>query len=59
MSLRRRDVEQWMSHRRLPDELRRYDIFIIYGLIWFNLNFHMKPIYCSLCKTAAFGKLYD
>lgn len=24
MSLRRRDVEQWMSHRRLPEELRRY-----------------------------------
>ncbi|XP_062111008.1 probable cyclic nucleotide-gated ion channel 20, chloroplastic [Humulus lupulus] len=23
MSLRRRDVEQWMSHRRLPDGLRR------------------------------------
>ncbi|KAL8142749.1 hypothetical protein V2J09_015781 [Rumex salicifolius] len=23
MSLRRRDVEQWMSHRRLPDDLRR------------------------------------
>ncbi|KAM4106463.1 hypothetical protein ACB094_04G067200 [Castanea mollissima] len=23
MSLRRRDVEQWMSHRRLPEELRR------------------------------------
>ncbi|XP_062030309.1 probable cyclic nucleotide-gated ion channel 20, chloroplastic [Rosa rugosa] len=23
MSLRRRDVEQWMRHRRLPDELRR------------------------------------
>lgn len=23
MQLRRRDVEQWMSHRRLPDELRR------------------------------------
>ncbi|XVE57208.1 hypothetical protein DITRI_Ditri04bG0073000 [Diplodiscus trichospermus] len=23
MSLRRRDVEQWMSHRRLPGELRR------------------------------------
>ncbi|KAI4352044.1 hypothetical protein L6164_006332 [Bauhinia variegata] len=23
MSLRRRDVEQWMSHRRLPNELRR------------------------------------
>ncbi|XP_062017337.1 probable cyclic nucleotide-gated ion channel 20, chloroplastic [Rosa rugosa] len=23
MSLRRRDVEQWMSHRRLPDELGR------------------------------------
>lgn len=24
MSLRRRDVELWMSHRRLPEELRRY-----------------------------------
>ncbi|KAI9174485.1 hypothetical protein LWI28_018100 [Acer negundo] len=23
MSLRRRDVEQWMSHRRLPEELRK------------------------------------
>ncbi|KAL1810662.1 hypothetical protein ACET3Z_020727 [Daucus carota] len=23
LSLRRRDVEQWMSHRRLPEELRR------------------------------------
>ncbi|XP_073010183.1 probable cyclic nucleotide-gated ion channel 20, chloroplastic isoform X1 [Typha latifolia] len=23
MQLRRRDVEQWMSHRRLPDDLRR------------------------------------
>ncbi|KAJ0904388.1 hypothetical protein HanPSC8_Chr07g0281581 [Helianthus annuus] len=22
-SLRRRDVEQWMSHRHLPDELRK------------------------------------
>nr|GFC82341.1 probable cyclic nucleotide-gated ion channel 20, chloroplastic [Tanacetum cinerariifolium] len=22
MSLRRRDVEQWMSHRHLPDDLR-------------------------------------
>ncbi|KAJ0049623.1 hypothetical protein Pint_16797 [Pistacia integerrima] len=24
MSLRRRDVEQWMSHRRLPEDLRKY-----------------------------------
>eukprot|EP00261_Vitis_vinifera_P040810 XP_019082053.1 PREDICTED: probable cyclic nucleotide-gated ion channel 20, chloroplastic isoform X5 [Vitis vinifera] len=24
MSLRRRDVEQWMSHRRLPEDLRRF-----------------------------------
>jgi cyclic nucleotide gated channel len=23
MTLRRRDVEQWMSHRRLPDGIRR------------------------------------
>ena len=29
MSLRRRDVEQWMSHRRLPEELRRYSIPVI------------------------------
>jgi hypothetical protein len=29
MSLRRRDVEQWMSHRRLPEDLRRYDILVI------------------------------
>lgn len=28
MSLRRRDVEQWMSHRRLPEELRRYLSFM-------------------------------
>lgn len=26
MSLRRRDVEQWMSHRRLPRDLRRFHI---------------------------------
>lgn len=25
MQLRRRDVEQWMSHRRLPEDLRRFD----------------------------------
>nr|GMC78228.1 probable cyclic nucleotide-gated ion channel 20, chloroplastic [Ipomoea batatas] len=24
MSMRRRDVEKWMSHRRLPEGLRRY-----------------------------------
>lgn len=24
MQLRGRDVEQWMSHRRLPEDLRRY-----------------------------------
>lgn len=24
MSLRRRDVEQWMSHRLLPKDLRRF-----------------------------------
>jgi hypothetical protein len=29
MSLRRRDVEQWMSHRRLSEELKRYAIPII------------------------------
>jgi hypothetical protein len=29
MSLRRRDVEQWVSHRRLLEELRRYAILII------------------------------
>ena len=29
MSLRRRDVEQWMEHRRLPESLRRCGYFII------------------------------
>jgi len=24
MQLRRRDVEKWMSHRRLPEDLRRF-----------------------------------
>ena len=32
MQLRRRDVEQWMSHRRLPGDLRRYSIFLF--LTW-------------------------
>jgi len=27
MQLRGRDVEQWMSHRRLPEDLRRYEKF--------------------------------
>ena len=26
MQLRGRDVEQWMSHRRLPEDLRRYEM---------------------------------
>ena len=29
MSLRRRDVEQWMEHRRLPEGLRRWSHLII------------------------------
>jgi hypothetical protein len=27
MQLRRRDVEKWMSHRRLPEVLRRFLTF--------------------------------
>jgi len=27
MQLRGRDVEQWMNHRRLPEELKRYEMF--------------------------------
>lgn len=27
MQLRGRDVEQWMSHRRLPEHLKRYEMF--------------------------------
>jgi len=27
MQLRGRDVEQWMKHRRLPEDLRKYKIF--------------------------------
>lgn len=26
MLLRSRDVEQWMRHRRLPEDLKRYEI---------------------------------
>jgi len=29
MQLRGRDVEQWMRHRRLPEDLRKYQIFQI------------------------------
>jgi len=36
MQLRRGDVEQWMSHRRLPEYLRRYNIFpFFFGLNMF------------------------
>lgn len=28
MSLRRRDIEQWMSHRRLPEELKRCHLYL-------------------------------
>ena len=39
MSLRRRDVEQWMSHRRLPEELRRFAILVICLHSWhFRVN---------------------
>lgn len=29
MSLRRRDVEQWMEHRGLPENLKRFSYFFI------------------------------
>ena len=33
MQLRGRDVEQWMSHRRLPEDLRRYKLKLIFEII--------------------------
>ena len=27
MQLRGRDVERWMSHRRLPEDLKKYEMF--------------------------------
>ncbi|GJN04880.1 hypothetical protein PR202_ga22460 [Eleusine coracana subsp. coracana] len=33
MQLRRRDVEKWMSHRRLPEDLRRSDILYQGGTV--------------------------
>jgi len=33
MQLRCGDVEQWMSHRRLPEYLRRYNIFPFFFFI--------------------------
>jgi len=38
MSLRRRDVDKWMRHRRLPVELRRCAI---------NFNFSSLSMYLS------------
>lgn len=43
MSLRRRDVEQWMSHRRLPEVLRRFCfIFLAEGWFWLFYYLPMK-----------------
>jgi len=33
MQLRGRDVEQWMSHRRLPEVLRRYEMFLFFSQV--------------------------
>jgi hypothetical protein len=33
MQLRRRDVEKWMSHRRLPEDLRRF-LYRTYKLLF-------------------------
>lgn len=30
MQLRGRDVEQWMSHRRLPEALKRYEMLLFF-----------------------------
>lgn len=46
MQLRGRDVEQWMSHRRLPDHLRRYEILKC------SNSFDTSHLHCqkSVCK---------
>lgn len=63
MSLRRRDVEQWMSHRRLPEVLRRFRfIFLAEGWFWLFLfayegSFHshlfFKLCYFGIVKNVA------
>ena len=52
MSLRRRDVEQWMSHRRLPEELRRY--YLLYSLFPLPANFPLFIEFCSLVAIPYF-----
>ena len=48
MSLRRRDVEQWMRHRRLPEELRRYAILVICLHSW---HFRVNEAYRCFSKS--------
>jgi len=33
MEFRDRDVEQWMNRLRLPEDLRRYEMFVIFYII--------------------------
>lgn len=47
MSLRRRDVEQWMSHRRLPVELRRFFfVFMMSFLFLFGDYLYAQNVLC-------------
>ncbi|KAK4394909.1 putative cyclic nucleotide-gated ion channel 20, chloroplastic [Sesamum angolense] len=50
MSLRRRDVEQWMSHRRLPEELRRLILFVARHFIVRIFQLLDEPIIDAICE---------
>jgi len=39
MTLRRRDVEQWMSHRHLAEDLRRYHFSSFWSDLYLFLVF--------------------
>ena len=47
MMLRQRDVEQWMSHRLLPDDIRKYVHYFIYILL--NFASHLNWAELTQC----------
>lgn len=49
MQLRRRDVEQWMSHRRLPEDLRRFLHITSKPNIVICMFFDLVPQTVALC----------
>ena len=54
MMLRRRDVEQWMSHRLLPEDIRKY-ICSLYSLLNFVSHLNWAELTQFFCSTNVGG----